>query len=717
MPSSDAAGPGLEEVVLMAPTRPNEHATKIRDSRNWPGEPSSVRNVAALVTSTSVRTLILGIDPAGRIVWHDQNAQQLLDPPDGALLGALLGDLVMGGAAGTLLPGLLDASRSGREATAVLTLRAQHSDPIDAVVTVQAIDGHDGRSALVIVRIPPASTERFLDPAVMRHALLDDTFRQIGATLDLDQMARGLINIVVAHFSNVASLHVKESLVADEAPAQQQDGQHLLRRLAVASDDHDPGWEVTFPIGEVVQHQAGTIYAQCMDTGKPVQKASGGDAGHVAESWMRPPAAGLLSGACKLLLPLNARGATLGYIVCTRKPDSRPFDAYDTEIGMEFASRAAILLDSARQYNRERATALTLQRSLLPTGLSAPSSVEVRHRYLPGNQLIEVGGDWYESIALPGARVALVVGDVAGHGVRAAVTMGRLRTAIQTLAMLELPPAETLQQLNELMQELGVREPHFATCVYAIFDAVAGTCEVASAGHLPPLLVRPDGTNELLDVLPAPPLGVGTGLIQSRELNIEDGSLLVLYTDGLVEKRSRDIDEGLGRLRELFGPGSAEKPLEDLCRATLAGVYADEHRDDIAVLVARLRRIQADHVVTWTLPAELTSASRARMLVRRRLRRWGLAELIPTAELLASELVTNAVRYAQGSIALRLVREGGLVCEVLYDSAALPRLRHAGDEDERGRGLQVVSQLAQHWGARRTPSGKVVWCELPIPHS
>jgi anti-sigma regulatory factor (Ser/Thr protein kinase) len=354
---------------------------------------------------------------------------------------------------------------------------------------------------------------------------------------------------------------------------------------------------------------------------------------------------------------------------------------------------------------------------MLPIGLSYPASVEVRHRYLPGSKLIEVGGDWYESIALPGARVALVVGDVAGHGVRAAVTMGRLRTAIHMLSMLELPPAETLQQLNELMQELGVREPHFATCVYAIYDAVSGTCEVASAGHLPPLLVRPDGTNEFLDVMPAPPLGVGTGLIQSRTLTIEDGSLLVLYTDGLVEKRSRDIDEGLTRLREIFGPGSADQDLEDLCRATLAGVYADEHRDDIALLVARLRRIQPDHVVSWTLPSELTSASRARSLIRRPLRRWGLVELLPTAELLVSELVTNAVRYAQGKIGLRLIREGGLVCEVMDDSAALPRLRHPDDFDERGRGLQVVSQLAQRWGARRSASGKVVWCELPLPYS
>jgi len=309
---------------------------------------------------------------------------------------------------------------------------------------------------------------------------------------------------------------------------------------------------------------------------------------------------------------------------------------------------------------------------------------------------------------------------VAGHGVRAAVTMGRLRTAIHTLAKMELSPAETLQHLNELMQELGMREPHFATCVYAIFDAVTGTCEIASAGHLPPLLVRPDGTNELLELPQAPPLGVGTGLIQSRTLHVEDGTLLVLYTDGLVEKRSRDIDEGLSRLREIFGPGSSDEPLEELCRATLAGVYADEHRDDIAVLMARLRRLPAEDIVSWTLPSELTSASRARSVIRRPLRRWGLTDLLPTAELLVSELVTNAVRYAQGRIGLRLVLEhgpdGGLFCEVLDDSAALPRLRYPDDSDERGRGLQVVSQLAQHWGARRAASGKVVWCELALPY-
>jgi len=688
--------------------------TTCGNSRNWRGEQGIVQNVAALASSTSVRTLILGIDPAARIVWHDRGAQEMLDPPGGALLGTPLGDLVVGGAGGTLLSGLLDAGRSGREATAVLTLRARHSDPIDAVVTVQAVDGHDGRSALAIVRIAPPSTDRFLDPAVMRHGLLDDTFRQTAATLDLDQLARGLIDIVVAHFCNVATLLVQESLVADEAPTQQEDGLHLLRRLAVASDDHDPSWEVTFPIGEVLRHQAGTIYAQCMETGKPVQRASG-SAGHVAESWMSRPAAGLLSGACKLLLPLNARGATLGYIVCTRKRGSRPFDAYDTEIGMEFASRTAILLDNARRYNRERATALTLQRSLLPTGLSAPASVEVKHRYLPGNQLIEVGGDWYESIALPGARVALVVGDVAGHGVRAAVTMGRLRTAIQTLAMLELPPAESLQQLNELMQAMGEREPHFATCAFAIYDAVTGSLEVASAGHLPPLLVSPKGSSEFLDVSPAPPLGIGEGPIASRTFEIKDGSLFVLYTDGLVESRGRDIDDGLKQLQSVFRPTSVRRPMEALAKAALAGVSSDRHRDDVALLIARLARIDRRWRACWTLSGDLTSAREARRLVIKPLKKWKLGAFVPITQLLVSELVTNAIRYSEGPVTLRLICEDTLVCEVADSSPALPRLWDAAGDDERGRGLQIVSRLSHRWGSRRTPTGKVVWCAQQIP--
>jgi serine phosphatase RsbU (regulator of sigma subunit) len=694
-----------------------EHA-----ARTYNPTSGTVGKITALLSNVSVRTLILGIDEAGRVIQHDRNAPEILPLDPVSLVGAHLSDLVAEpSAAEPAVTSLLDAVRDGREATAVLALSTREGRRVEAVASVQPMHGDTpGLAALAVLRMPPTRHERFVDPALMRHSLLDDTFRQIGATLDLDQVARGLINILVPHFCNSAGLLVLESMAAgDEFPVNPPDGSQLLRRLAVASDDGSPGWDAAFPTGEVLLYPPDTPYVECMQTSKPVRVTTLDTDGAVSivESWLRRPVARLLSDTSMLLMPLATKDTTLGFFVCTRKAGYRPFDDYDSEIGMEFASRAAIFIDNARQYNRERTTALTLQRSLLPTGLSAPSSVEVRHRYLPGSKLIEVGGDWYESIALPGARAALVVGDVAGHGVRAAVTMGRLRTAIHTLAMLELPPAESLHQLNELMTSLGEREPHFATCAYAMYDAVTGSCEIASAGHLPPLLVRPDGSTEFLDTSPAPPLGVGEIPIESRTFQVEDGSLLVLYTDGLVEDRQRDIDDGLNFLRSVFDGSAGERTLDDLCRAALAGVYAHQQRDDIAILIARLSRIPADNHVRWPLPPELTSAAQARHLIRGPLERWKLDELVPTTELLVSELVTNAIRYAVGEVTLRLVLEGSLVCEVLDNSAALPQLRHAGRDEECGRGLEVVSQLSARWGARRTPKGKIVWCEQQLPRN
>src|ERR1035441_8759771 len=667
-----------------------------------PSEAAS--EVSALLANTSARTLILGIDKAGRVLQHDRNAAEVLGDAPGALLGVELGSLLTVPAHVVALTELISAATADREGTAVLTVRLGNGDHADAVVTVQSVRSADpDLAALVILRIAPLSEGRFLDPAIMRHALLEGAVRRTGGALDIDQMAPELINIIVPHFCNSAGLLVLESLVSgDELPSDALHGSQAVRRLAVAHDDGDPGWDAAFPVGEILRYPQATPYTRCMDTEQPVCEVSvaAATARHIARSWLRKPVARLLSGVSMLLLPLVARDTMLGFLVCIRKAGYRRFDAYDTEIGMEFASRAAIFMDNARRYSRERATALTLQRSLLPTGLSAPSSVEVRHRYLPGSKLIEVGGDWYESIALPGGRVALVVGDVAGHGVRAAVTMGRLRTAIHTLAMLELAPAESL------IPPRGEREPHFATCAYAVYDAVSGECEIAVAGHLPPLLVHPDGSNEFLDVPPAPPLGIGDGEVESRLFKIEDGSLFVLYTDGLVENKGRDISDGLARLRGIFGPGSPTRPLEDLCKASLDGVYSDHQRDDIALLIARLGRLSQDSYASWTFAPKLTSVREARSVLTEPMKRWDLEDLIPTTELLVSELVTNAIKYSRGDVTLRLVNEKALVCEVLDTSGALPRLRQASSDDENGRGLQVVRQLSHRWG---------VGCERPRP--
>ena len=696
--------------------------------------------------SSSVRTLILGIDYDGRIVQHDRNAAKILAREPEDLLGAQLIELTSassheGSAPGNndqpnaaqpnsrgtrqvdgtaAVAGLLEAIRSDREGSAMLTIDTRDG-PAEAVVTVHPMRaGGTSLAALALLRIPAPKSERFIDPALMRRQMLDDTFTKIGDTLDIEQVASELLDALVPAFCNVAGLMLLESLAGDdELPAYGPEGSAPLRRIALLHERKDPAWEAVFPTGEILRYPQHTPYYQCMDTATPVLETtvSKNQASEIAKAWRRKPVAKLLSGASLMLLPLIARGSMLGFFACTRQEGFRRFDAYDIEIGMDFASRAAMFIDNARRYSREHATALTLQRSMLPTGLSYPSSVEVRHRYLPGSKLIEVGGDWYESIALPGGRVALVVGDVAGHGVRAAVTMGRLRTAIHTLAMLELPPADSLQQLDELMHTLGEREPHFATCAYAVYDAVSGEIEIAVAGHLPPLLVHPDGSNELLDVPPAPPLGIGDGEVESRRFKIEDGSLFVLYTDGLVENKGQDISDGLARLRGIFGPGSPPRPLEDLCKATLDGVYSDHQRDDIAVLIARLRRLPEDSYASWTLAPKLTSVREARSVLAEPMKRWDLEDLIPTTELLVSELVTNAVRYSRGEVTLRLVNEKALVCEVLDNSGALPRLRQANGEDENGRGLQVVRQLSHRWGSRRTATGKVVWCEQPLPGS
>ncbi|WP_026415075.1 ATP-binding SpoIIE family protein phosphatase [Actinomadura oligospora] len=689
---------------------------------------------------SSTRILLLGLDSAGGVIQSDRNAETLLAGRPGGLRGALLEDVVPGGAAP-----LAEALRSGRERTVMLPVgSAAELDAgvaREAVVTVHpmspVVPGAAAcPAALAVIRMPTPLVDRFVDPAVTRRALLEDGLPRIGATLDLDLLARGLIDVLVPHFCNSGALLLLESVVdAEEPPAS---GTPPLRRMALASDDGDSAWDAAFPTGEVLVYPSGTPHERCLLTGEPVLTALGGeDATLLAEKWGRPPVADLLKGMSLLLLPVRLddsdRPGAAGFFVCTRDTAHRPFDAYDIEIGMEFAARAARFVDGARRYGRERATALTLQRSLLPTGLSAPSSVDVHHRYLPGSRLVEVGGDWYESIALPGGRVALVVGDVAGHGVRAAVTMGRLRTAIHTLAGLDLPPAEALERLDLLMSTLGEREPHFATCAYVVYDAVTGRCEVASAGHLPPLLAAPGAPATYLDVPPSPPLGVGDGPVASRVFTVEDGTLLFLYTDGLVENRGRDIDDGLARLRRVFdrreeadasaggmGGSRGASSLADLCDGALGGVFDDRHRDDIAMLVARLRRIPASHHVSWELPAEPAAVRRARGLVRDRLERWGLGELADSTALLASELVTNAIRHAGGRVTLRLVREGGLLCEVQDSSDGRPRVHGTYEPDdtalaETGRGLHVVGRLARRWGVRRTVTGKAVWCEQALP--
>ncbi|WP_256251059.1 ATP-binding SpoIIE family protein phosphatase, partial [Streptomyces sampsonii] len=407
-------------------------------------------------------------------------------------------------------------------------------------------------------------------------------------------------------------------------------------------------------------------------------------------------------------------------------------------LAAELAARTAVCIDNARLYRREHERALILQRSLLPPGAPEASGLDIACRYLPGNAATEVGGDWFDVIELPGHRTALVIGDVMGRGLRAAVAMGELRTAVRTLALLDLEPAEVLSHLDEIARGLGapahgpgsqqstraalqnrdadLSEVYLATCVYAVYDAVTRRVTFANAGHLPPVIVEPGEPGEpalLLDVPPGLPLGVGGEPFEEVEVEIPEGALLALYTDGLVESRDQTLDAGLSAFRAaLTGP---EMALEDACDHVLSTLDTHHGEDDIALLMARVQGLPAENVGDWTLPREPKSVGRARELARTQLESWGLDALVDTVELLVSELVTNALRYGEGEIRLRLLLDRTLVCEVWDAGLVQPRRRRARDTDEGGRGLQLVGLLSASWGSRRTPRGKTVWFELALP--
>jgi serine phosphatase RsbU (regulator of sigma subunit)/anti-sigma regulatory factor (Ser/Thr protein kinase) len=352
-----------------------------------------------------------------------------------------------------------------------------------------------------------------------------------------------------------------------------------------------------------------------------------------------------------------------------------------------------------------------MQRSMLATEPPETAGARVCYRYLPASAAAQVGGDWSDAIPLPGCRLAIVMGDVMGHGLTSAAIMGQLRTAVRMLAAQDLRPDQLLRRLDELSRRFG--EDYIATCLYLVYDPVARRCQVANAGHVPPVLVSPGGESALVEVPSGVPIGVGDGPFQTSEFEAEEGSQLVLCTDGLVERRDRDLDEGLAALcAQLTG---ALRPLDVTCDAVLEALTPDVRRDDIALLAVGLDGIPAEDVAIWELAAEPSMVPKMRAMVRERLRDWGLTGISDTVELLVSELVTNALVHGVGQISLRLIRASTLLCEVRDDGKELPYLRSADDNAESGRGLQLVSFLAERWGNRRTENGKVVWFEHSLP--
>ncbi|WP_443046584.1 SpoIIE family protein phosphatase [Streptomyces sp. DSM 40750] len=562
-------------------------------------------------------------------------------------------------------------------------------------------------------------------------ALLNEAGSRIGNSLDLETTARELLDVVVPGFCDLATVDLYQGLlVGDETPPGLADGSAELRRVAFASAVSDApfvGGPAPVRVGAVHHYPFNSPCADALRTARPQQVP---EEGNLIQS--------------TLAVPMVAHDTVVGLVQFSRTKGSEPFGERDRALAVELAARAAVCIDNARLYRREHERALILQRSLLPPGDPEASGLDIACRYLPGNAATEVGGDWFDVIELPGHRTALVVGDVMGRGLRAAVAMGELRTAVRTLALLDLEPAEVLSALDEIARGLGtsggaqsasrtaasrprdkdLSEVYLATCVYAVYDSVTRRCTFANAGHLPPVLVEPGESALMLDVPPGMPLGVGGEPFEEVEVELPEGALLALYTDGLVESRDHPLDEGLqafvGALTDPAQPptalrADAPRSLEDVCDHVLNTLDTHHGEDDIALLMARVQGLPEDSVGDWTLPREPRSVGRAREYARGRLLAWDLEPLVDTAELLVSELVTNALRYGEGEIRLRLLLDRTLVCEVWDAGLVQPRRRRARDTDEGGRGLQLVGLLSAAWGSRRTPRGKTVWFELPLP--
>ncbi|MFC7919141.1 SpoIIE family protein phosphatase [Streptomyces cinereoruber] len=544
--------------------------------------------------------------------------------------------------------------------------------------------------------------------------------RRIARGIDLDEIVLGLCRATVPTFSDEILVYLRDPLpVGDERPV----APFVLRlrrtdRLRLTDPESEelvlvPEPDPT-PAAELCEVRSGGALAEVLRGVRPVF----GDSAAAREALTellgtdRPLPGGLRA----ILAPLRGRRRVIGAAVFLRRPERAGFEPNDLLVAAQLATHTALGIDKAVLYGREAYIADELQRTMLPDSLPQPTGVRLASRYLPAAETARVGGDWYDAIPLPGSRVALVVGDVMGHSMTSAAIMGQLRTTAQTLAGLDLPPQEVLHHLDEQAQRLG--ENRMATCLYAVYDPVSHRITVANAGHPPPILLHLGGRAEVLRVPPGAPIGVGGVDFEAVELDAPAGATLLLYTDGLVESRLRDVWTGIEQLRErlaataqLTGPDHSP-PLEALCDDVLDMLGPGDRDDDIALLAARFDGIAPSDVAYWFLDPEDAAPGRARRLARRALARWDLEDLTDSVELLISEVVTNAVRYAERPVTLRLLRTDVLRCEVGDDSPQLPRQRRARDTDEGGRGLFLVNRLARRWGATRLSGGKVVWFEL-----
>ncbi|UUY51234.1 SpoIIE family protein phosphatase [Streptomyces yangpuensis] len=656
------------------------------------------------------------------------------------LYGRRLADFLWAEDARIIDDRLRDVVHSGIPLVGLNTTVHTIDDPrAGRIVTVQAFrlqepDGHPMGVAAVFTDVTDHERAR------ERLDLLYRATGALGGSLSVLRTVEDLVKVLAPAFGDCAAVDLAETvLTGGEPPA---DGQPTLPliRMAVAGAESEALRTGTarFAAPLATPGPDGPEGRECkgeLITGLGDRPAgSGGSAGSGDDA--APAWATAVPGAhSAMTAPLCARGIRFGRLTLWRTGDAAAPEEDDLALLEEIAARAAVAVDNARRYTKERRTAVGLQRSLLPPATSEKPAVEAAGLYLPADADSGVGGDWFDVIPLSSARVALVVGDVAGHGLHATAMMGRLRSAVRAMADLELEPEELLAHVDDMVVQFASEAesddpddtdaglplpggPAGATCLYAVYDPVTRTCAMASAGHPPPAVVSPDGTVWYVELSPGPPLGVGGWPFEPVERELPPGSVLALYTDGLIERGEGDIDHGMRDLADrLLRSDVLGRPLRQARHDIVEGLPPGRLRDDVTLLLARTRVVEAASIATWLLDADPAVVADARHLVLAQLTAWDLDELSFSTELIVSELVTNAIRYAGGPVRLRLIRADTLTCEISDSSNTQPRMRRARNSEEGGRGLYIVAQLSHRWGSRYTMGGKTVWSEQTLPHA
>jgi serine phosphatase RsbU (regulator of sigma subunit)/PAS domain-containing protein len=555
---------------------------------------------------------------------------------------------------------------------------------------------------------------------IRRHReLLHHAADLIGFSLDMRRTAQALADVVVSGLADLATVDLAQPVLDGDEPSEVRRGRTSLIRVATASaaapwPAHLMGVGERYPLlPESPELRLLVTGHSVVQDRTSVERALGG--GPLVDLLVPPDAHSLA------VAPLFARGLLLGSVTAWRTARPERFDTEEGELLGEITSRAALGIDNARRYTREHRSAVALQQRLLPRAVISTSAAQTAGVYRPAGGGAGVGGDWFDVITLPSLRLACVVGDVIGHGLSAAAAMGRLRTAVQTIAELELDADEVLVRVEDLVLRLAAetqpeqRDAVGATCLYAVYDPVSCQCTFASAGQPPPVLVLPDGGTRLLEVSPGPPLGVGGVPYQSTTVDVAPGSVLAFYTDGLLEVERYSGPDGLGLLcQDLAALCRSNQDLDAVGGELLAATEGQAPRDDIAVLLVRTRAVSPHRVSSWEFPAEPRSVAEARAAAAARVTSWGLDQLAFATELVVSELVTNAIRYAGGPVKVRLIRDEVLICEVTDPSNTQPRLLRATSTDEGGRGLYIVAQCTTRWGCRYGRRGKTIWTEQPL---